>query len=100
MPRALPEGEDDKAVVQPTPSAPPAEEEDDDEKRIVTFGINQAPLRPVLQGESPFDRCVNPPDCYYRVEEEIFLFHQGLNIQPWHTEIAIYAGVVAAAWDT
>lgn len=38
MPRQLPKGEDDKAVVRPTQSSPPAEEED--EKHIVTFSIN------------------------------------------------------------
>lgn len=100
MPRQLPK-EDDKAVVRQTQSSPPAEEED--EKHIVTFSINQAPLQPVPQGESPFYRCVKPPDCYYIVEEEISplctLFHQGLRHSTWHTGIAIYAGGVAAAWD-
>lgn len=80
MPRQLPEGEDDKACVRPTQTSPPAEEED--EKHIVTFSINQAPLQPVPRGESPFYRCVKPPDCYYIVEEEISpictLFHQML----------------------
>lgn len=62
-PRAPPAGEEDSAFVRPTPSTFPAEEED--EKRIVIFIRSCAPSPPVLQGESPFHRCVELLDWSY-----------------------------------
>lgn len=62
-PRAPPAGEEDSAFVRPTPSTFPAEEED--EKRIVIFSRSCAPSPPVLQGESPFHRCVELLDWSY-----------------------------------
>lgn len=85
-PRAPPAGEEDSAFVRPTPSTFPAEEED--EKRIVIFSRNCAPSQPVLQGESPFHRCVELLNWSYTVEEKTppicTLCHQG----PRHLTLA------------
>lgn len=56
------------------------------------------------QGESPFHRCVQPPDWSYTVEKEILPIYvlfatRGSDIQPWHAGIAIFARGVAAALD-